>query len=936
MAKSLFRALGLSALLLQIASSFPLEKKGTSNSAPDAVKIHWIDGTPDYNPGTTFGLPWPKGTYYPNETEFTITPESSDEEVSLQSWVTGYWRDGSIKWTGHALPPTSDVHPEYTVRPSSKKSSKHTDSVSPSIKIKDVEGHIKVDTGNITATFPKSGNVLVKSIITANGSKVGENGKLILQSQDKLVDSSELSDTKIQYDNFESKIDNVTVSDENTSRTLVTVHGKHHVTEGKHKDWLPFVVRFYLYAGSSSIRIMHSIIFDGDHEKDFIRGLGLRFDVPLKGEELYDRHVRLPGVDVGYLHESVHGITGLRRDPGQKVKTAQFEGKKLPDKSEWDSRVTTRLKWIPVWNDYKLNQLSPDGFTLKKRTKKGQGWINIPGGTRSHGLTYLGGATKGGLALGLRDFWKRYPNGFEISNASKDKGELTLWLYNPEATPLDMRPFHDDMGMDNYTKQLDALEITYEDYEPKFNTPYGISRSSEIYLYAFDATPSTDYLAKLSKHMNLPPALTPEMKYVQETQSLGNYWGVQDNSTSQAQLIEKRLDLLIEFYKKQVDYRRWYGFLDYGDVMHTYDNDRHTWRYDVGGYAWDNSELSSDMWLWQYYLHTGRADVYRFAEAMLRHTSEVDVYHYGKWNGLGTRHSVQHFSDSAKQVRITQPQYRKYFYFLSGGDERVGELLDEALDADKTFDVLDDQRKVRTDGWVPKPGEPVSITLGTDWSSLAAGWLIEWERRGKRWEEARMKLTNAAAGIGNMKYGFLSGYGLLHINNGSMGPAPADPENKGYINVNQLNAVFGLLEVVSEMVDYYGDKLPKGFDKAFLQYCEYYHSTAAIQNATFGSSWTENTLFQGHSRLEAYYAWRTDNATAATKAWNDFWNPPDQLDFRANTPWNTTFVNGSDVLIPVEEAPWLSTNSAAQYGLAAIQDLHLAKKWIGKSKDGKQ
>lgn len=34
-------------------------------------------------------------------------------------------------------------------------------------------------------------------------------------------------------------------------------------------------------------------------------------------------------------------------------------------------------------------------------------------------------------------------------------------------------------------------------------------------------------------------------------------------------------------------------------------------------------------------------------------------------------------------------------------------------------------------------------------------------------------------------------------------------------------------------------------------------------------------------------------------------------------------VNGSAVLIPVEEATWISTNAAAQYGLAAIQDLAL-------------
>ncbi|KAI5288456.1 hypothetical protein KEM54_005195 [Ascosphaera aggregata] len=729
---------------------------------------------------------------------------------------------------------------------------------------------------------------------------VGEYGKLILQLQDKLLDSSELSDTQINYDDFESSIDNVTVSDENTSRTLITVHGKHRVVSGKHNNWLPFSVRFYLYAGSSSIRIMHSIIFDGDHDNDFIRGLVIQFEVPLKGEELYDRHIRLPGVDDGYLHEAVHGITGLRRDPGQKVRMAQFEGKKLPDKETWDKRATTRLKWVPIWNDSKLKQLSPDGEAYKEGTRLGE----IPGGTRSDGLAYLGGATKGGLALGLRDFWKRYPNGFEITNAGEDKDKLTLWLYIPEATPLDLRPFHDHMGMNNYSTQLDALEITYEDYEPGLNTPYGISRSSEVSLHAFDATPSADYLATLSKHMNLSPALTADVAHIQQTRALGSYWDGQDNTTSEAKLIEEHRDLLIEFYKKQVVYRRWYGFLDYGDVMHTYDNDKHIWRMTFGGMR-GGTILNCQVTCGSGNTTSTRGDLMSIdlrrpcSGTLLKSMSTITA------DGMVLGH-VMAFSTSRTV----------YFYFLSGGDERVGELLDEALNSDRTFDILDDQRK------------PASITLGTDWPSLAAGWLIEWARHGKRWEEARMKLMNAATGIGKLRNGFLTGYGLLHFDNDSISPPPADPDNKGYINVNQLNAVFGMLEVVSEMVDYYGDDLPAGFDKAFLQYCEYYHTSAALQNATFGSSWTQNTLFQGHSRLEAYHAWRTDNATAAQKAWNDFWYSHNGLDFTPSTPWNTSIVNGSNVLISVEEAPWLSTNAAEQYGLAAIQNLHMAKKWM--------
>jgi hypothetical protein len=68
--------------------------------------------------------------------------------------------------------------------------------------------------------------------------------------------------------------------------------------------------------------------------------------------------------------------------------------------------------------------------------------------------------------------------------------------------------------------------------------------------------------------------------------------------------------------------------------MHTYDSDRHVWRYDIGGFAWDNSELSPDLWLWTQALRTGAAQPWRLAEAMTRHTSEVDTYHMGRFVAL--------------------------------------------------------------------------------------------------------------------------------------------------------------------------------------------------------------------------------------------------------------------------------------------------------------
>jgi hypothetical protein len=574
--------------LLTLAATAALLPQGSAqqyqNSTTESVKLHWISGSaPSYSSGTTFGLPWARGKHFPNSTVFDL----SDSESDLQSWVTAYWNDGSIKWTGHAVSAVETSPENYvvTASPGSVSSPKAA-----GIKASESSEGFTVDTGKIQVSFPKTGNSVIGEIKTSSGKIVGQNGKLVLHSQSGVSeDIGSRGNASIEYYNFESNIDNVTVSENSQTRTLVTVRGKHHVADGDaHADWLPFVLRFYLYANSDAIRLIHTFVFDGKSNEDFISGMGVRFSVPLAEEELYNRHVRIAGVDGGMLSEAVKGITGLRRDPGEAVRRAQFNGSETPSTDTWDTRVSSRLHWIPDWNDYTLSQLSPDGFELKKRTKPGQSWIKIPGSTRSGGLAYLGGATQGGLAVGVKNFWKHYPVGLDIRNAAGDNGEITAWLYSPEAQPLDTRPYHDGLGQDTYEEQLDALEITYEDWEDGFDTPYGVARTNELYIYAFDQTPPQDHLSTLIEHTNNPPVLYAEPSYVHETKAAGTWWSPPHTNTSSgvAAQIESNLEFLAKFYQDQVEQRRWYGFFDFGDFMHTQDVDRHQWRYDVGGYAW--------------------------------------------------------------------------------------------------------------------------------------------------------------------------------------------------------------------------------------------------------------------------------------------------------------------------------------------------------------
>ncbi|KAI1860593.1 uncharacterized protein JN550_011441 [Neoarthrinium moseri] len=900
------------------------------NSRNDhGVSVQWLGDAPNRNLGTTFGLPWPRGKYAANTTTFSGTA-ASGEEVQMQSWVTAYWPDDSIKWTGHAVPASETVPTGYTIKPSNGTSNYQTPVFgrrTTSLVVTESSDDIIVNTGKITATFKKSGPVLVSSIETASGKTIGRNGLLVLQSQSSIVDH-DIVDSQPEKSSFQSAIEDATVTEGNAVRSVVTIKGSHKLSSGpEHEPWLQFTLRFYLYAGSEAIRVVHTIIYDGEQEKDFITGIGIRFDVPLS-DELYNRHVRLAGVDGGFLNEAVQGLTGLRRDPGQAVRAAQFRGEKTPDTSTWDTRVSSRMQWIPSWGDYSLSQLSADGFTIKKRTKAGYTWVNIPGGNRSEGLAYLGGATGGGLAIGLRDFWKRYPTGLDIRNAASDIGQVTLWLYSPAGPAMDLRPFHDGLGEDTYAKQLDALEITYEDWERGYDTPYGVARTSEVFLFGFDSTPPTETLANLAAYAKEPPLLIADPAYIEDTQAIGTYWSAPDNSTAASSAIEKHLDFLVQYYQAQVEQRRWYGFWDHGDFMHTYDVDRHTWRYDIGGYAWDNSELSPDLFFWNYFLRTGRSDVFRFAEAQVRHSSEVDMYHIGNFSGLGTRHGVLHWGDSAKQIRISTTIYRKVYYYITGGDERIGDVVHGVLDAEQAFYLVDARRKVRSPNVTYVPDrEALYINIGLDWMGLAGAWLLEWERHGPRWEEAKAKLYEGMKGIVALKNGFVTGEAYYNSSDGSFSPPPTDPHNNGVVVVSHLDGVFGLQEIITQLYDHTDGDLPEGFLDAYLEYCYYYGASGAEQTARYGKSFGSLSLYQGHSRLTAYAAYKTQNETLAARAWKEFTKDG----FLPTSPWATVHIANSSVLTPIDEASWISTNDAALYGLAAIENLNYIRDALDKS-----
>ncbi len=885
-----------------VAASLPLTLQALSSGcatsgsgvAPkrQAGRLSWLEGEePAAKGGTTWGQPWAEGELSVQD-PLRLRAENG-QLIPLQSWPTAYWPDGSIKWTAHAVPAGVTLGAQFQVdkgagpKPSSP------------VRVNASGDSIEIDTGPVTYSIPKSGEYLVRSM-ARSGAVVAQNARLVGLVQDQVDPEATVS----RVESFHSQTDRVTVERQGPVRVVVKIEGKHRTESGK--EWLPFTVRLYFYSGADSLRVSHTFVYDGDDQKDFIRGLGLRFDV-VHRDELYDRHVRFVGENGGLWAESPKGITGLRQDPGKAVRDAQIDGRKTPPLSEWNPRVSGLLHYVPVWNDFTLSQLNANGFTIKKRTKSGHAWIDSDQGRRASGVAYVGGAS-GGVLFGMRDFWQLHPVQVDIRNAGQETSEATLWFWSPEAPPMDVRFYHDGMGQETHEQQLDALKITYEDYEPGFDTAYGVARTTDFVLCVLGATPSRTETVDWANEISKPAQVVAAPEDYLKSGVFGALWSLPDRSTTYKKQIEDRLAWQVEHYHRQVDQHHWYGFWDYGDVMHTYDVDRHVWRYDIGGYAWDNSELSPDLWLWYSFLRSGDPDTFRMAEAMTRHTRDVDIYHLGRFRGLGTRHNVQHWGCSAKQLRVSTAAYRRFHYFLTG-DDRTGDVLDEVIDAGEALTRVDPTRKLPNRE--PVPG-PERMQVGTDWGSVAANWLTAWERTGD--DQYRDRLVGAMRTIGAHPDGFFAGtYGF-------------DPDTKelvappdGDIEVSHLSAVFGLVEINAELIQLLD--VPE-YKAAWLRYCRLYNASEDEKRAAVGRAFGTH-LEAPHSRLTAYAAAQEDDSALAKRAWKEFRLPQEFARQWTGDHQAILEVKAPQVLNPVVEAPWLSTNDSAQWGLAAIQNLAL-------------
>ena len=813
--------------------------------------------------GVNFGMPWKKGQMKEEKLQsidFDMQP--------AQSWPTAFWPDGSVKWTGHSCVINS--------------SEKYKLEVS-----EDKQG-IVVKNGLLICTISRNGGNIF-TIINNNGKEVVKNAYLSTVLEERAKENDICTIRKIA---LKSRIETAEVERKGPVSAVIKITGMHESDETKK---FPFTLRLYFFAEAKQIKLVHTFFYDGDPHKDYVAGVGIVLSTEFTGSE-YNKHVRI--ADETGIYSEPSKLLFSRRFRTSKQYEEQIKGKMvdLPKDIETTQEpLYVNASGNAVWNDYKLVQLN-NSWKMSKRTNDKCAWVEMLHGKRAGGMMYSGGES-GGIAVAIQDFWQKHPASLELSGLSSNNAQMGIWFWSKDGEAMDLRHY----------SETHHVPSAYEGFPEMRATPYGIANTGTAFIAVYDSPPSNDELMAFAEYSQNPPLLVQDPGYYYETKATGIF-SMPDRTHPIKNMLEENLDRLIDFYKEETEQRNWYGYWNYGDFMHTYDAPRHQWCYDLGGYAWQNTELVPNLWLWYAFLRSGRTDIFRLAEAMTRHTSEVDRYHFGEYAPLGSRHNVSHWGCGCKEARISMACLQKYYYYLTT-DDRTLELLTEVKDADLAFNNLNPMREFYGEEYGhDQKGMKTHARLGPDWSAFCSNWMSQWERtQDETYKQNILKgLDNIKATPFKLLSGPTFGYNtetkeMMYMGTGNAG---------GY----HMVIAFGAPQVFMELAELLDDDKFRDMIAEFGRvYAMSDEEKKAYSNGDLEERKFSWPMFS--AAVVAYAAQRNNNADLAKFAWD-------------------TLLSGEHFTLPVvscnvddfknlKEVSWITTNAVAQWALNAIVCLEL-------------
>ncbi len=809
----------------------------------------------------TFGGYWPRGSV--REDTFRITGENGNP-VRVQSEIAARWPDGSVKWSRHiadaeAIGAGGELAPGGSVPTGG-------------LTVTETEEAWQVFSDTVSVTIPKDGEALATDC-----RREGRDAFTGVYPVLRLGHTEETGEgSTVTTQSLPAKITGRGLETAGPLETVFRFDGVH-TENGQEK--MPFRIRMYIRE-DGEILFDDTFFFRGDPETDRLAGWGLRFETRLRGRP-YQRHIRFL-TDGAVFHDHPTQLFYWRKHLNPELLAAQNRGETVAESEELDAVAGD----LPRWDHFFLQQDSATHFCIRKKAWEQGCWIDGVHGERAPGSMALSDPERT-LSFHLRECREKHPAGLEVRNLSGEKTECTVWFYSPGAEAFDFR---------HYDRRTYS-QGNYEGFDYMRPDPNGIAVTCRVSVYPENAYTADGELRALSEQIRRPPVYLASPAYYHEHRAFG-FWGLPQRETETGRWIEDQIDAAFDFYEAEVEARSWYGLFNYGDFMHTYEACRHMWRWDVGGYAWDNTELTPTYWLWLQFMRTGSERVFRLAEALSRHTADVDMYHFGPMKGLGSRHNVRHWGCPCKEPRISMAGHHRPLFYLTG-DRRTGDCMEDSLTAAESLGEMP---------WFRQEDGTIRVRSGPDWAALVSDWMTAYERTLEpAW---RGKIEAGIACLGGMPLGLTSGPEFtFEAGTGKL-------EYRGEMRDSMhLQACMGETEVWLETADMLENRTlaemtaRNGLYFYLSKEERMEQSGGLLEGRTFGSP-----VYS--AEMQAWAARERGDAAMARRIWTNLI----ALLYRADKPEGFRAVpygnreNGT----PLREIPWITTNFTAQWCLKAI------------------
>ncbi|MBT5873536.1 MAG: hypothetical protein HOH43_08970, partial [Candidatus Latescibacteria bacterium] len=264
-----------------------------------------------------------------------------------------------------------------------------------------------------------------------------------------------------------------------------------------------------------------------------------------------------------------------------------------------------------------------------------------------------------GMGVALRHMPEAFPCALE---ARGDGSGITVYLWkDPEGESLDLARYSE--------------EVAWHEGEGVYSDGMGTARTRELFLTFFEPS-ERDVSIQLLRGLLNPPHAALDPQWVASCDVTG---GFDVQAPERFPQSDRMLTGFADWMVRGIELGKWYSYLDHGDVLAAWDEEENDWRF-RGRWGWCNSEWDPRHGLWIQYLRTGRACYFDVAEAMTRHSLDVDTCHYHPIRtymvGGSFRHSMDHFSDEPCASHTFIDNWVDYYYLT--GDLRTRDVIVES------------------------------------------------------------------------------------------------------------------------------------------------------------------------------------------------------------------------------------------------------------------